>query len=347
LLQFLVAFRLRKRKINAGDDMPEKFVIYGSEYSPFSVKVRSYFRYKQLAHEWRPRTQENYADFQARAKLPLIPLIITPDDIALQDSTPILEKMELQFPEKSILPSDRMIEEYGDEWGNKPMFHYRWWHKKDQIAVSEGLANGIMPSGSEREKSGFAKALRDRMVPRLSFVGSSEKTKETIESSLDDTLALLEDHLKARDFLFGGRPSIGDFGLFAQLQGCLMQPTTEPMINASPSVASWIARMLDPKASGDWEEWDNLKATMLPFLKNQIADLYFPWAMANAKALRAEKSQFDVMLKGREFSQDTMKYTARSLHQLKLKFSEQQDRGPLEEVLLQADCLQPLLREDW
>ena len=30
--------------------------IYGSELSPYSVKVRSYFRFKDLPHDWIPRS---------------------------------------------------------------------------------------------------------------------------------------------------------------------------------------------------------------------------------------------------------------------------------------------------
>ncbi len=32
--------------------MSDVFRIYGAELSPFSVKVRSYFRYKNIPHEW-------------------------------------------------------------------------------------------------------------------------------------------------------------------------------------------------------------------------------------------------------------------------------------------------------
>ena len=35
--------------------MSDVYRIYGSEMSPYSVKVRSYFRYKGIPHSWIPR----------------------------------------------------------------------------------------------------------------------------------------------------------------------------------------------------------------------------------------------------------------------------------------------------
>ena len=332
----------------------EQYIIYGSEYSPFSVKVRSYFRYKNIPHEWRPRTKENMEDFQKYAKLPLVPLVICPDGDVLQDSTPIIEKMEQLFSGNSINPVSpelnflsHMIEEYADEWGNKPMFHYRWWREADQIEVSEGLASTIAPNSSSEEQALFAEQLRTRMVPRLSFVGSNEQNKETIERSLDDLLLLLEEHLKDRPYVFGGKPSLADFGLFGQLYGCTQQPTTRTILENYPKILVWIQQMLSPVSEGEWDEWSTLKTTLVPLLTSQIAELYFPWAIENAHALKQELAEFTVHLKGRDFTQDTMKYTARSLNALKQKFASIENRARLEDILLESKCLQPLVSESW
>ncbi|MFP6624076.1 MAG: glutathione S-transferase N-terminal domain-containing protein, partial [Myxococcota bacterium] len=36
--------------------MSDVYRIFGAEISPYSVKVRSYYRYKGIPHEWIPRT---------------------------------------------------------------------------------------------------------------------------------------------------------------------------------------------------------------------------------------------------------------------------------------------------
>ena len=113
--------------------MASEYHIHGIELSPYSVKVRSYFRYKNIPHRWIPRSLDADGEYQKFAKLPLVPLVVTPDNKGIQDSTPIIEQVEASHPEPSIHPTDptarfisTLLEEFGDEWGNKWMFHYRW-----------------------------------------------------------------------------------------------------------------------------------------------------------------------------------------------------------------------------
>ena len=66
--------------------MSSPYRIFGAENSPFSVKTRAYFRYKGIPHDWVIRNASTQAEFNQRAKLPLIPLVLTPDGDAIQDS---------------------------------------------------------------------------------------------------------------------------------------------------------------------------------------------------------------------------------------------------------------------
>ena len=81
--------------------MSDVYRIFGAELSPFSVKIRSFFRYKQIPHRWIVRNSETMADYQKYAKIPIVPLVVTPDEQGIQDSTPIMEAMEELFPESA------------------------------------------------------------------------------------------------------------------------------------------------------------------------------------------------------------------------------------------------------
>src|SRR6202166_3813742 len=116
--------------------------IIGAEMSPYSVKVRSYFRYKAIPHQWVLRNAASQAEYEKYAKMPIIPLVVTPDGKGVQDSTPIIDAMEKLYPEPSIQPEDpvasfisALIEEFGDEGGNKWMFHYRCARDVDHVSA--------------------------------------------------------------------------------------------------------------------------------------------------------------------------------------------------------------------
>jgi glutathione S-transferase len=311
------------------------------------VKVRSYFRYKGIPHEWVVRHMGNMAEFQKHAKLPLVPLVITPEGEGLQDSTPILEQMEQLFPEPPLQPADAalgflsaLIEEYADEWGNKPMFHYRWWYEPDQKSAADRIARANLPGAPDDAVQKLAASLEQRMVPRLSFVGSNADTKQQIEASFRRQLAILEQHLSRRPYLFGGRPCLADFGLFAQLYECSIDPTPGAVMRAhAPRTLAWIERMLTPSAPGDFEPWSALAPTLEPLLAQEIAGLFLPWSAANAKALAAGQAEFEVALEGRPFRQQTQKYHARSLAALKNRYAKVAGQEALDAVLARTGCL--------
>jgi glutathione S-transferase len=327
--------------------MTETYRIFGSELSPYSVKVRSYFRYKQIPHEWIPRSAAMQGEFDKYAKLPLVPLVVTPEGRGIQDSTPIIETFEAKFPEPSIVPEDKtlaflsaLIEEYADEWGNKPMFHYRWTYPPNQDSAAERLAAQIMGEGAgSAQITAAAQSIKQRMIPRLAFVGSSPETLEQIEASYRRQLEILEKHLASRAYLLGGRPALGDFGLFAQLYELRSDPTPKQLMARFGKVSGWIDRMLDPRAQGPFETWDSIEPTLLPLLEKEIAAVFLPWSDANARALAEGRESFEVNLEGRPFSQHVQKYHARSLGEIRRKFAGVAGEDRLRTVLERSSCL--------
>lgn len=323
------------------------FRIFGSELSPYSVKVRSYFRYKRIPHEWLVRHMGRMAEFQKYAKLPLIPLVVTPEDQSLQDSTPIIEHMEALFPNPPIHPPDpalaflsALLEEYGDEWGNKPMFHYRWHYEADQASAADRLARDNLPGAPEETIREAADAIRSRMISRLHFVGSSPATLDHIETSFLRLLRILERHLAERPYVFGARPAFADLGLFAQLYECSTDPTpSHIMEQKAPTVLAWVRRMLTPVAAGEFESWSTLEPTLRPLLEEEIAGVFLPWSTANAQAVAAGTAQFSVELGGRPFSEGTQKYHARSLAALRARYGATTDRSALDPILERTGCL--------
>ena len=315
-------------------------IVIGSEESPYSVKVRSYFRYKRIPHEWRERGQA--ADlFAKHARLPLVPLVVTPQDSGIQDSTPIIEAMEEQFPEPGIHPPgtvarfvSALLEEFGDEWGNKWMFHMRWAREIDQVTVSRRFAANAPPERIDE----MAKSIRERMVPRVWFVGSNEVTAPQIEQSFADTLKLLDAHLAPRLYLFGARPAFADFGLWGQVYEAGRDPTAGALVKDAANVVAWIDRMLNPADLGPFEDFAALEPTLVPLLRDQVAGLFLPWTVANAQAIAAGDDEFDVTLKGQRWTQKPQKYHARSLGVLRSKYAAVAGDPALDALLTDTGC---------
>ena len=295
--------------------------IFGSEMSPYSVKVRSYFRYKGLPHVWIPRRAENDEDYRRYTKLPLIPLVVTPQGEGIQDSTPIIEALEAKHPAPSIHPDEAalgflsaLVEEFGDEWGNKLMFHHRWYDPVDQNAASLVLARLSLPFGEKASVEARAGAIKARMTGRGGFVGSSDATAPLITAYYLELLDILEPHLLDRPYLFGARPAFGDFGLAPQLYEASVDPTC-----------------------GAMETWAELAPTLSPLIA-YIGRYFLPWTRANARALAAGEAEFGVELPGGAYAQAPQKYHAKSLAVLQSRYAAVSGNPALTAILSSCAC---------
>lgn len=305
--------------------MTAPFRLYGAELSPYSVKVRSYLRFKGLEFQWLERTNARLEEFSRYAKLPLAPILVDADDNAVQDSTPMIEALEAQFAEPPITPDDEalafvsaLLEDYADEWLNKAMFHYRWSYPEDQQSAAKRIVDMLFEGAAAPE--GVEDSVKTRMIGRLHHVGSSPETAPLIEGSFTRLLGLLEGMLQKRPYLFGGRPSLADFGLAAQLKQLLSDPTPGALLRANaPRVVAWIARMEHPRVEGDFESLDEVREPLAELLRQEVANAYLLWMAANAQAVAEDAPGVSVDIAGARFVQKPQRYAAKAFDVLRRK----------------------------
>jgi len=323
--------------------MTAPFRLYGAELSPYSVKVRSYLRYKGVEFEWLPRTNARQEEFLRYAKLPLIPVLVDADEQALQDSTPIIEQVDQQFPEPSITPEEpslafvsALLEDYADEWLNKAMFHYRWSYPDDQESAARRIADAIF-DGAEKP-DGIEDNVRTRMVGRLYHVGSSPETAALIEGSFTRLLGVLEKMLAKRPYLFGDRPSLADFGLAGQLAQLQSDPTPGAIIKAqAPKVEGWLKRMEAPKAEGAFASLDDVRDELVELLRDEVAGAYLVWMAANARAVADDAAGVTAEIAGTTFTQKPQRYAAKAFSELQRKRQLVEDAA-LAALLKETGC---------
>ncbi len=324
--------------------MNAPFRLYGAELSPYSVKVRSYLRYKQIPFEWLQRTAARQEAFARYAKQPLIPVLVDSNDKAMQDSTLIIEALEGQFPEPAIAPEDpalafvsALLEDYADEWLNKAMFHYRWTYPADQESAAARIVAGMFADAEA--PAGLEESVRARMTARLHHVGSSQETGPVIEASFTRLLGLLETMLGEHPYLLGGRPALADFGLACQVGQLLSDPTPGALIRAqAPNVARWAARMDDPKAEGDFVSLASLREGLAALLRSEVAGAYLVWAGANAAAVADDEAHFSVEIDGAMFTQKPQRYAAKALAALQNNRARVGDNAALAALLGESGC---------
>lgn len=323
--------------------MPAPYRLYGSELSPYSQKVRAYLAYRGDDFTWLNRSRGRQEEFQRYAKLPLIPVLVGADENALQDSTPIIEALEadravLAVEDPAVQFLAALLEDYADEWLNKAMFHYRWSKDADCQSAASRIVDGMFEGEEAPNRDGLEQAVRERMVSRLKHVGSNVDTAPIIEASFVRVLHLLDALLEERPYLFGGKPTLADFGLAAQLQQLLSDPTPGAMIRTqAPRVAAWCERMRAPKDEGAIAPLGAFVAQLSPLLRQEIAGLYLPWMQANAEAVANDQSYLEATLENLRFSQAPQRYAAKALSEIKRKYALT-DSEPLVALMEESGC---------
>lgn len=320
--------------------------LFGAETSPYSLKVRSFLRYKGIDFDWISRERGNEEEFQALAQVATVPLLVSPKRPTSQDSTAILSALEADHAEPSAVPDDNacavlalILEDYADEWLNKCMFQQRWGQQPDRdeaaLRVLTQLYGGKRPRAYKKARDQIA----SRMADRLSLVGAGSENAATLEASFKRFALLLDAHLKEHLFLFGGRPSVADFALGAQMQQLLMDPTPAAWLKEHAKfVIAWCENMDDPKSSGPFAELSALTATLTPLFADEVAKTYLPWAKANGASAHRNKKRFSVTLPDGMFEQSTQSYAARAFESVRKAVRDNQDNDALKTFLTDTGC---------
>lgn len=259
------------------DKSTGKYQLYGSEISLFTAKVRAYLAYKGIPFI------DNMPILQAWKLIPglkIVPIVKTPDDVTLQDSTEIIDFLERRFPESPIYPStpkqriaSLILETYGDEWLPIAAMHYRWNHNKDLLYPEFGAS--VTPCAPRFIKSLIGKQLSKMFSGFLPILGVSAKTEKAIEKNYEGLLDELNAHFSQHPFLLGSRPCIADFSLFGSLYAHQFRDprSGEHMKGRAPEVVKWIQRLRNPApGSGEFIENDEIPDTLIPVLQRFFND---------------------------------------------------------------------------
>jgi glutathione S-transferase len=287
-------------------------------------------RYRRIPYRYLIVSNPALSDLP-RAKVPLLPTFYLPGaDGALEavtDSTPLIQRFEREHGDRSLVPGqaalaflDALIEDYADEWLTKAMFHYRWAYTADIAKASAILPCWRGLSVPDADLAERGKAVADRQIGRLRYVGSNAVTGPIIEASYKRFLEAFEDHLRVLPYLMGRRPGASDFATYGQLtQLAEFDPTPAALtLSIAPRVTAWVGMMEDQSGvePGDWSDAANPPPTLKALLA-EIGRVYTPVMLANARAVMSGAAEVSTEVDGQAWTQQPFPYQAKCLKGLR------------------------------
>ena len=336
--------------------MTEPLELMGAPGSPYTRKMVGLLRYRRIPYQVSWTAGRPPRPGYPVPKVPLLPTFYFPDGegglTAVTDSTPIIRRLERDHAGRSVIPTDPvlsflndLIEDYADEWLTKAMFHFRWAHKADHDNAGPLLIywsqNGLDADAAMQMSEKISK----RQFDRLYVVGSNQVTAQTIESSYERLVGILDALLQKRGFVLGARPSSADFALYGQLtQLAIVEPTSAAITVArSPRVRAWVDLMedlsgLDPQPD-DWFGADAAREALGPLLA-EIGRVYAPFLLANAEAVMAGEKQFETEIDRRVWTQPSFPYQAKCLKWLREGYDalSGNERGSVDALIAGTGC---------
>ena len=321
--------------------MTERIKVFGAPASPYTQKMISIMRYRHIAYEFYIGDVSGRLSRIEGIETPkpvLLPTLLLKDGQgnlkATTDTTPIIKRFENEYPDRKLLPEDPalsfinyLLEDFGDEWVTKYMFHYRWYFEEDANNAStilplSDLATD-MDDGTLKE---VKKMIHDRQHGRLWVVGSNDTTAKLIDSSYRRFVKLMDDHLSVSRFLFGEKPSSADFAIYGQLTQLIgFDPTSRRIASEnSLRLVSWVDVMADLSGhdvnNSNWTSLEDSPPSLKEIMK-EFGQMYVPALLANAKAIMEGDETWETEIDGSTWKQKAFPYQAKCLKWIKEEFN--------------------------
>ena len=257
-------------------------VHYGWLVSPYSAKTRTYIKHKGLAvQDVQPTASQLMGVIRRSVGRLIMPTVRLADGTWLQDSSVIIDHFESEAPEPLIVPpgvsqclAASLLEVFADEWLSMASLHYRWTIPENAAFARGEFARCGLPWAPRFLGRRMIASIADKMESYLPVLGIDEVTTPGVEAMVEVVLGALEAHFAAQPYLFGGRPSLGDFSLFGPLWAHLYRdPGSRFLFEDKPNVRRWMDDLLrGAPVRGAFLEGDEVPAALDPLFACALED---------------------------------------------------------------------------
>lgn len=262
------------------------YTIYGGELSLFTRKLEAAAKFYGMRFDLRSKTAANSEHIQTRSGTHQVPVLHTPENWLIGDTTPLLKMLDSRHPGREMFPPGatgalvHVLEEFFDEWVARVMVHYRWHYPASAEFASRRMANG---------DEAAAARVRD-WGPRACRATGTESTTQqaAAEAEYLRLMSAAEEQLKSSAYLLGDRPTAVDCIVLGGLRAhTLMDPDPAKVMQQFPTLIDWAERGAD-----EWNGGGELAPASQPtgFARSvlkEIVGTYKPYILANSQALAA------------------------------------------------------------
>ncbi len=147
---------------NKNDEKPQiksskynHYTLYGWDRSYFTRKLDAALIFYNASYHLERITKENQSEIRFRAATHQIPVLHTPENWMIADTTPIMIMLDPRFPDRNLFPEGPLgvlvhcLEEYFDEWIARTSVHWRWSYPENHELLSLDATDGeVVEAGS-------------------------------------------------------------------------------------------------------------------------------------------------------------------------------------------------------
>ncbi len=264
----------------------DPFIVHGIRVSYFTRKVTGYLDHKGIPWDLAPSVGLNWAAMEAGWNGG-IPVVTTPDQEMIWDSTSIICHLETRHPSASVHPADPtlrfldfLLDDFSDEWFYRHAVGTRWLMPENTASGSLDIAREAIfeiPAPFDDVRSMVAESMTG-CLPRLGT--TPDNIDAWVGDSLVPWLTAFGAHLDNHDYLLGGRPSLADFAFFGgNAAHFINDPWCLRLTQAtSPAVLDHTNRIAAPRhrVAGQWFDADDVPDSLIAVLA-EAGRHYLPW----------------------------------------------------------------------
>ncbi len=299
------------------------YTVYGSRFSYFSMKLDAAMAWTGLTYTFQSRTMENRNLLETRSGTGQIPVLHTPENWMIADTTPLLHLLDgrncrvRMFPDGPIGAIVALIEEWLDEWLPRLAVHYRWQYPASTAFASQGIAQDNAPGADPDARGMIAATITSWGQRACRATGiTSEIQIQQGEQELDRLLAALDEQLGRTRYALGDRPCAVDAVLLGGLRAhFLLDPDPRQRFQKYSRVSAWAESATNWDGNGDLAPFPD----STPFARHIISEMvgpYLTFINANRTAIRNDKKSFEAVVYDENVSYKTRYYPEQSRQML-------------------------------